>query len=231
LAGHLSPASPTYFQTACPGGDERVATSGTEIMKSESEPGFDPESAISPPQSLHLHGWTDRAVVGVALAAFAAGVGQFGLVAALGDVARAFGRVAPGATIADQVGLSGTELGIGLAVIRLASLGSLPFIGLADRYGRRAMMLGTLALGLALTVVSAASPGYWWFVVIFACGRPMLSSTNALAQVAGAEPDRLSWSSVCCSPDRSGLWGRGRSHRGDPQPGFRGARGSGARSH
>ena len=200
-------------------------------MKSESEPGFDPESAISPPQSLHLHGWTDRAVVGVALAAFAAGVGQFGLVAALGDVARAFGRVAPGATIADQVGLSGTELGIGLAVIRLASLGSLPFIGLADRYGRRAMMLGTLALGLALTVVSAASPGYWWFVVIFACGRPMLSSTNALAQVAGAEPDRLSWSSVCCSPDRSGLWGRGRSHRGDPQPGFRGARGSGARSH
>jgi len=137
----------------------------------------------------------------------------------------------PGATIADQVGLSGTELGIGLAVIRLASLGSLPFIGLADRYGRRAMMLGTLALGLALTVVSAASPGYWWFVVIFVCGRPMLSSTNALAQVAGAEPDRLSWSSVCCSPDRSGLWGRGRSHRGDPQPGFRGARGSGARSH
>jgi hypothetical protein len=76
-------------------------------MKSESEPGFDPESAISPPQSLHLHGWTDRAVVGVALAAFAAGVGQFGLVAALGDVARAFGRVAPSATIADQVGLSG----------------------------------------------------------------------------------------------------------------------------
>lgn len=95
--------------------------------------------------------------------------------------------MAPGATIADQVGLSGTELGIGLAVIRLASLGSLPFIGLADRYGRRAMMLGTVALGLALTVVSAASPGYWWFVVIFACGRPMLSSTNALAQVAGAE--------------------------------------------
>ncbi len=106
---------------------------------------------------------------------------------ALGDVARDFGRITHGASIADQVGLSGTELGIGLAIIRLASLGSLPFIGLADRYGRRFMLIGSLAVGLALTVASAASPGYWWFVVIFACGRPMLSTTNALAQVVAAE--------------------------------------------
>ena len=34
---------------------------------------------------LQLHRWTDRAVIGVAVAAFAAGFGQFGLVAALGD--------------------------------------------------------------------------------------------------------------------------------------------------
>ena len=32
-----------------------------------------------------------------------------------------------------------------------------------------------------------ASPGYWWFVVIFALGRPFLSSTNALSQVTAAE--------------------------------------------
>jgi MFS family permease len=123
----------------------------------------------------------------VALAAFAAGFGQFGLVAALGDVARDFGQVVPGATIADRVGLSGTELGIGLAVIRLASLGSLPIIGSADRFGRRTLILSTMVIGLALTVASAASPGYWWFVAVFACGRPMLSATNALAQVAAAE--------------------------------------------
>ena len=49
------------------------------------------------------------------------------------------------------------------------------------------MLLGTLSLGLAMTVASAASPGYWWFVVIFACGRPLLSATNALAQVSAAE--------------------------------------------
>ena len=144
-------------------------------------------ATVAAARPLRLHGWADRTVLGIALAALAAGFGQFGLVAALGDVARHFGRLAHGASIADQVGLSGTELGIGLAVIRLASLGSLPIIGLADRYGRRALLLGTLALGLALTVASAASPGYWWFVAIFASGRPMLSATNALAQVAAAE--------------------------------------------
>jgi MFS family permease len=125
--------------------------------------------------------------VAVAIAALASGFGQFGAVAALGDVAREFGRVTHGATIADQAGLSGTELGVGLAIIRLASLGSLPLIGLADRFGRRTMLIATLAIGLALTVASAAAFGYWSFVVIFALGRPLLSATNALTQVAAAE--------------------------------------------
>ncbi len=126
-------------------------------------------------------------MIGIALAAFASGFGQFGAVAALGDVARSFGRIAHGATISDQAGLSGTELGIGLAVIRLASLGGLPVAGLADRIGRRAVLLLTTGTGLALTVAAAASPGYWWFVAIFACGRPFLSATNAVSQVAAAE--------------------------------------------
>jgi len=34
------------------------------------------------------------------------------------------------------------------------------------------MLLGTVSLGLLLTVASAVSPGYWWFVAIYACGRP-----------------------------------------------------------
>src|ERR1700722_16339594 len=107
--------------------------------------------------TLRLHAWSDRVIVAIAIAAMASGFGQFGVVAALGDVAREFGRVAHGATIADQAGLSGTRLGVGLAIIRLASLGSLPLIGLADRFGRRTMLIATLALGLALTVVAAAS--------------------------------------------------------------------------
>jgi MFS family permease len=142
---------------------------------------------ISGPAGLRLHRWNDRAVVAVAIAAFASGFAQFGVVAALGDVARGFGQVNLGATLADQAGLSGTDLGIGLAIMRLASLGALPITGLADRFGRRTMLLVTVGLGLAMTAAAAASPSYWWFVAIFASGRPLLSATNALAQVTAAE--------------------------------------------
>jgi MFS family permease len=143
---------------------------------------------------LHLHSWHDRVVLGVVLAAFAAGFGQSGITSALGDVARDFGRITHGTTLADQAGLSGTVLGVGLAVIRLSSLLALPLTGLADRVGRRTMLLVTVTVGLAVTVASAASPSYWWFIAIFALGRPFLSATNALAQVMAAEqtssPDR-----------------------------------------
>ncbi len=136
---------------------------------------------------LHLHSWREPAVVGAALLATAAGFGQFGAVAALGDVAKHFGHITHGATIAEQAGLSGTKLGIGLAVIRLASLGGLPLAGLADRFGRRRLLLMSCAIGLTLTAVSAISPTYWWFVAIFALGRPLLSTTSGVAQVAAAE--------------------------------------------
>jgi MFS family permease len=138
-------------------------------------------------RGLRLQGWRDPGVVAVALLAFASGFGQFGAVSALGDVARSFGRVVGGTTVADQAGLSGTELGIGLAVLRLASLGGLAVAGLADRFGRRTTLLFSCGLGLAATVAAAASPGYWWFVAVFACGRPLLSATNAVAGVSAAE--------------------------------------------
>ena len=150
--------------------------------------GTDPGGACVPrPGGLRLHRWDDRAVLGAAVAAFASGFGQFGVVAALGDVAKGFGQVSIGATLVAQAGLSGTDLGIGLAIMRLASLGALPVIGLADRLGRRRMLLATVGVGLALTALAAASPTYWWFVAIFACGRPVLAATNGLAQVTAAE--------------------------------------------
>jgi MFS family permease len=136
---------------------------------------------------LRLHRWNDRTVVALAMAAFASGFAQFGVVAALGDVARGFGQGNFGSSLADQAGLSGTDLGVGLAIMRLASLGALPVAGLADRFGRRKMVLVTVGLGLAMTGLAAASPSYWWFVAIFASGRPLLSATNALTQVTAAE--------------------------------------------
>jgi MFS family permease len=139
------------------------------------------------PHPLHLVSWKSSAVVSVGFVAMAAGFGQFGAVAALGDVAKSFGHLSHGGTLADQAGLSGTIVGVGLAVIRLASLGALFLTGLADRFGRRRVLLFTCAGGLVFTLAAAASPGYWWFVAIFALGRPLLSATNGVAQVSVAE--------------------------------------------
>jgi MFS family permease len=145
------------------------------------------ETPADAPPELRLRRWNDPSVVAVAVVALAAGFGQFGAVATLGDVAKSFGHVTHGATIADQAGLSGTQLGVGLAVLRLASLGGLPVAGAADRIGRRRVLLWGAAFGLALTIVAAGSPGYWWFVLVFAAGRPALSASASVAQVAAAE--------------------------------------------
>ncbi len=131
--------------------------------------------------------WSDAPLVAVALLALAAGFGQFGAVAALGNVAKTFGHLAHGATFADEAGLSGTVLGVGLAIIRAASLLGLPLASLADRFGRRPLLGATCAIGLVLTVLTTLSPSYWWFVAIFAIGRPFLSATVGLTQVSAVE--------------------------------------------
>jgi MFS family permease len=146
-----------------------------------------PRPATGSAPSLHLARWSDPTIVALVLVSMAGGFGQFGVVTALGDVATTFGHSGGGASLAEQAGLSGTELGVGLAVIRLASLGALPLCGFADRLGRRRVLLGAVTIGLAFTALSAVSPGYWWFVVLFAVGRPFLSTSNAVAQVAAAE--------------------------------------------
>ena len=165
----LAPSAFAGRARARPAGDDAPSAPGGALLR------------------LRLHGWLDPVVVALAFTSMAVGFGQFGAVAALGDVARSFGRVTHGATIAEQAGLSGTELGIGLAILRLASVASLPLTGIADRFGRRRMLFASCALGLCLTVAAAASPGYWWFVAIFALGRPLLSTASALAQVTAAE--------------------------------------------
>jgi len=136
---------------------------------------------------VRLHGWRHPAILAVATATVAAGFAQFGATTALGDVARAFGQAGEGTSLVARVGLSGTTLGVGLAIVRLASLASLPLAALADRHGRRRMLLSCVTGGLAVTALAALSPGYWWFVALFALGRPLLSATNAVAVVVAAE--------------------------------------------
>lgn len=134
-----------------------------------------------------VHGWLHPAVLSAVALSIAAGFAQFGATAALGDIASSFGEVTEGTSIAAQAGLSGTVLGLGLGLIRLASLFALPLSSAADHVGRRRMLLTCISGGLAITALAAAAPGYWWFVAAFAFARPLLSATNALAGVVAAE--------------------------------------------
>lgn len=131
--------------------------------------------------------WLKPAVVGAAVLAVMSGYGQFGVTTVLGDVAETFGASEGGS--ATEVGLSATTLGIGLAVVRLAGLGSLPVAALADHRGRR-IALWTASAGLLLTVVAAGMPSFWVFVAVAALARPLLAGTNVIATVFTAEATR-----------------------------------------
>lgn len=129
--------------------------------------------------------------MGAAAAASAAsGLAGFAVTAVIGDVAAVFGAPGGGQDISAQIGLTGTTLGVALAVIRLASLGALPASALADRVGRRRTLLGALAGGLALTALGALAPAFWWWVAAVALARPFLSTVNSLSGVVAAEETR-----------------------------------------
>jgi MFS family permease len=135
-----------------------------------------------------LHGWRHPSILAAACFAVFSGFAQFGVSTALADVARQLGEPAEqGTSLAAQVGLSGTALGIGLAVIRLAAVGSMPLAGLADQLGRRRVLVTCSMVGLALTAVAAGSPTFVVFVILIAAARPLLSATNALAGLVAAE--------------------------------------------
>lgn len=132
-------------------------------------------------------GWLHPAVLAATALSVASGYASFTFIAALGDIASAFGEVTPGDDIAAAAGLAATTVGVGLAVIRLASLGALPLSGLADRLGRRRVVLACVALGLAFTAATAGAGSFWWAVAIFALARPLLAATNAVATVIAGE--------------------------------------------
>jgi putative MFS transporter len=136
---------------------------------------------------LHLHRWSDPPLIGIAAVVAAIAFAQYSPTAALADVADHFGTLRDGETIAEQAGLPGTVLGAGLAVIRLSALAALPLAALADRLGRRRTLLTWATLGLIVATAAAASPGYWWFVAVFALARPPLAATSTVAQVTAAE--------------------------------------------
>lgn len=129
----------------------------------------------------------ERVTITLFLVALSAGFAQFGAVTSLNDVARHFGHASTNGSLQSVVGLSGSTLGLGLAVLRLASLGAMPLASLADRRGRTRILRRTLVLGLLATASASLSPAYWFFVLCFALARPLLSAASALVQVITVE--------------------------------------------
>jgi predicted MFS family arabinose efflux permease len=136
-----------------------------------------------PPARLRLHGWRHPTIIAIALLGVVAGFAQFAPTASLSDVARTFG--ADGS--AEQVGLSATTVGLGLAIIRIASLGALPIASVADRIGRRQVLLWCVGIGLLLTGAAAITPSFWIFVAVVAISRPLFSATTAVGSVVASE--------------------------------------------
>jgi MFS family permease len=135
----------------------------------------------------HHPAWLTAPIITFSVLSVASGLAQFSITAVIGDVAAHFGEPGAGDEVAAQIGLPATTVGIALAIIRLASLASLPAAALADRVGRRSLLLTAAAIGLALTSLAALAPGFWWYVALVALARPALSTLNALAGVVGAE--------------------------------------------
>ena len=95
--------------------------------------------------------------------------------------------------IAKGLGVAIATFGIGVAVIRLATLGSLPLMRLADRWGRRTLLLASLALFTLATGMTALAWGLLAFVALQMAARVFLATEAGLANLVVAEelrPDR-----------------------------------------
>jgi MFS family permease len=117
----------------------------------------------------------------------AVGYGQFGSTSGLGNIAKAFGIDTNQSSLTARAGLALTTLAVGIAILRAASLFALPLCALADRVGRHRVLSVCGVAGLCITACAALSPGYWWFVALFAIARPMLTATNIVSSVVTAE--------------------------------------------
>lgn len=95
--------------------------------------------------------------------------------------------------IAEGLDVSVARFGIGVAIIRVAALGSMPVLRFADRVGRRQMLLVSV---LAFTVATAATSLAWGlvsFVVFQMIARLFLATEESLAGIVISEelrPDR-----------------------------------------
>jgi MFS transporter, AAHS family, 3-hydroxyphenylpropionic acid transporter len=95
--------------------------------------------------------------------------------------------------ISEGLGVSIGAFGVGVAIIRLGSLGGIPFMRLADRLGRRTLLIVSLASFTVLTGLTALAWSLAAFVVLQTLARVFLATEHNLASLVIAEevrPDR-----------------------------------------
>jgi MFS family permease len=90
--------------------------------------------------------------------------------------------------VADGFGVeSDAAQGITLAVVRLAILLSLPIVALADRRGRRQLLLLCAGCGVLLSAVTAVTPSLAWFTGAQTVTRGFVTALGILVVVVAAE--------------------------------------------
>jgi MFS family permease len=98
-----------------------------------------------------------------------------------------------GPTIAEGLGVTVATFGIGVAVIRVAALGSMPVLRLADRVGRRQMLLVSVFAFTIATALTSVAWGLIAFVAFQMVARLFLATEESLAGIVISEevrPDR-----------------------------------------
>jgi MFS family permease len=92
--------------------------------------------------------------------------------------------------LSDGLGVSIATFGIGVAVVRLGALGGVPVLRLADRAGRRVVLIGSLAAFTVLTGLTALAWSFAAFVALQTLARVFLATEHNLASLVIAEEVR-----------------------------------------
>ena len=93
-------------------------------------------------------------------------------------------------TLSEGLGVSIATFGLGVAVIRLGALGGVPVLRVADRLGRRVVLIGSLAAFTVLTGLTALAWAFAVFVVLQTLARVFLATEHNLASLVIAEEIR-----------------------------------------
>ncbi|MYA86240.1 MAG: MFS transporter [Acidimicrobiaceae bacterium] len=88
---------------------------------------------------------------------------------------------------ADEFGHGNTAQGIVLAVVRVGVLVALASVALADRHGRRRLLLATGVASCVVTAVGALSPGLWFLGATQLLARGLSTALGILIVIVAAE--------------------------------------------